>query len=95
MAVADGTVVVSQDLFFPGSAVLIDHGDDLINMYFHLFEFKVQAGQEVKKGETLGLVGSTGRATGPHLHFGIRWHGARINPQLLLEDPSKIPPVGP
>jgi murein DD-endopeptidase MepM/ murein hydrolase activator NlpD len=95
VAIADGTVVVAEDLFFPGKAVFIDHGDGLISMYFHFSEFKVQAGQEVKKGDPLGLVDSTGRSTGPHLHFGIRWHGARINPQLLLEDPGKLPSVAP
>lgn len=49
----------------------------------------------MKKGQTLGLVGSTGRATGPHLHLGVRWHGARIDPQPLLEDPAKVPAVAP
>src|SRR5512135_1910903 len=95
LAVADGTVVVAQDLFFPGNAVFIDHGDGLISMSFHLSEIKVEAGQQVKKGDTVGLVGTTGRSTGPHLFFGVRWHGARINPQFLLKDPAKIPAVGP
>lgn len=93
LAVADGTVVVAKDMFFEGNAVFIDHGDGLISMYFHLSEIKVQAGQEVKKGHTLGPVGSTGRATGPHLFFGVRWHDARIDPQFVLEDPRKIPSV--
>jgi hypothetical protein len=93
LAVADGTVVFAKDMFFEGNAVFIDHGDGLISMCFHLSELKVQAGQEVKKGETLGRVGATGRATGPHLWFGVRWHDARINPQFVLEDPGKIPAV--
>jgi murein DD-endopeptidase MepM/ murein hydrolase activator NlpD len=93
LAAADGTVVVAQDLFFEGNTVMIDHGDGLITMYFHLSDIKVQDGQEVKKGHTLGRVGSTGRATGPHLFFGVRWHDARINPALLLENPDKIPSV--
>ena len=95
LAVANGTVVIAADLFFEGNAVFIDHGNGLISMYFHLSELKVEAGQEVKKGHSLGRVGSTGRATGPHLFFGVRWHNARINPQFLLEDPSKIPTVSP
>jgi hypothetical protein len=95
LAVADGTVVVAEDLFYEGNAVFIDHGDGLISMYFHLSDIKVEAGQEVKKGHTLGRVGSTGRATGPHLFFGVRWHNARINPQFVLEDPSKIPSISP
>jgi hypothetical protein len=93
LAVADGTVMVAEDLFYEGNAVFIDHGDGLISMYFHLSDIKVEAGQEVKKGHTLGRVGSTGRATGPHLFFGVRWHNARIDPQFVLEDPSKIPAI--
>ncbi len=94
LAVADGTVMLAEDLFFTGKAVFVDHGNGLVGMYFHLSDFKVQAGQDVKKGETLGLVGSTGRVTGPHLHLGIRWHDARIDPQLLLGDPARIPAFG-
>lgn len=94
LSVADGTVGVAEDLFFTGKAVFVDHGNGLVSMYFHLSEIKVQAGQDVKKGETLGLVGATGRLTGPHLHFGVRWHNARIDPQFLLDDPAKIPAFG-
>ena len=93
LAVADGTVALAQDLFFPGNAVFIDHGDGLISMAFHLSEINAQAGQSVKKGETIGKVGTTGRSTGPHMFFGVRWHDARINPKFLLEDPGKIPAV--
>ncbi|MGB6691170.1 MAG: M23 family metallopeptidase [Terracidiphilus sp.] len=93
LAVADGTVVLAKDMFFEGNSVFIDHGDGLISMYFHLSELKVEAGQEVKRGQTLGREGSTGRATGPHLWFGVRWHDARINPKFLLENPDRIPTV--
>ena len=93
VAAADGTVVLAEDLFYPGNAVFIDHGDGLITMSFHLSEIAVQAGQEVKKGDRIGLVGSTGRATGPHLFFATRWHNARVDPQFLLGDPGKIPAV--
>jgi Peptidase family M23 len=93
LAVANGTVMMAEEMFFEGNAVFIDHGDGLISMYFHLSDIKVQVGDEVKKGDVLGRVGSTGRATGPHLFFGIRWHDARINPQFLLEDPGKIPSI--
>jgi hypothetical protein len=93
LAVAAGTVVFANEMFFEGNAVFIDHGDGLISMYFHLSEIKVQAGQEVRRGETLGREGATGRATGPHLWFGIRWHDARIDPKFLLEAPGKIPTV--
>ena len=93
LAVAGGTVVLAKEMFFEGNSVFIDHGDGLVSMYFHLSELKVQTGDQVKKGDTLGREGSTGRATGPHLWFGVRWHDARIDPKFLLEEPSKIPEV--
>ena len=93
LAVADGTVMVAKDLFFEGNAVFIDHGDGLVTMSFHLSELSVKAGQKVHKGDAIGRVGTTGRSTGPHLFFGVRWHGARIDPRFLFEDPSKIPAV--
>jgi murein DD-endopeptidase MepM/ murein hydrolase activator NlpD len=83
-AVADGVVALEDDFFFGGRSVFIDHGDGLISMYMHLSRVDVKAGQKVERGQTIGAVGSTGRATGPHLHFGLRWHGARIDPGLLL-----------
>jgi murein DD-endopeptidase MepM/ murein hydrolase activator NlpD len=93
LAVADGTVVIAEDMFFEGNAVFIDHGDGLISMYFHLSDLNVTPGLEVQKGHVLGRVGSTGRATGPHLFFGIRWHNARIDPRFVLEPPGDIPSV--
>ncbi len=93
IAVADGTVALADDLFNPGNAVFVDHGDGLISESFHLSEMSVKAGDTVKKGDVIGKVGTTGRSTGPHLFFGVRWHGARINPRFLLEDPSKIAAV--
>lgn len=91
VAAADGTIALAQDLFYPGNAVFIDHGDGLISMYFHLAEMSVANGQEVRKGERIGMVGSTGRATGPHLFFAVRWRDARIDPRFVLEDPARIP----
>ena len=95
VAVADGRVVLAEELFFAGNAVFIDHGGGLTTMYFHLANIAVQSGQDVRKGDAIGAVGSTGRVTGPHLHFGVRWHGARVNPGLLMEDPAKIPSIAP
>jgi murein DD-endopeptidase MepM/ murein hydrolase activator NlpD len=94
MAVADGKVVLAEDQFFTGNAAYIDHGDGLVSMYFHMAALAVATGDEVKQGAKLGTVGATGRATGPHLHLGVRWMGARIDPYLLLEDPSKLPAIG-
>lgn len=83
-AVAAGTVALAEEHFFGGRSVFIDHGGGLVSVYLHLDHMKVAADQEVAPGEVIGTVGSTGRATGPHLHFGVRWHGARIDPAFLL-----------
>ena len=83
-AVADGSVALSGEFFFSGRSLFIDHGDGLISMYFHLNEMEVDEGEAVRRGQRIGRVGQTGRATGPHLHFGLRWRGARVDPAVLL-----------
>jgi murein DD-endopeptidase MepM/ murein hydrolase activator NlpD len=93
IAVADGTVVLAQNSFFAGNAVFIDHGNGLVSMYFHLAKIDVMPGEKVEKGHALGTVDSTGRSTGPHLFFGVRWHNARIDPDFLFEDVAKIPEI--
>ncbi len=92
-SVADGTVVLTGDHFFGGNSVYVYHGDGMVSMYLHLSEIKVEAGQEVGRGDEIGLVGSTGRSTGPHLHLGVRWKRARVDPALLLGDPGSAPAV--
>lgn len=92
-AVAPGEVVLTGDLFFSGKSVFVDHGAGLVSMYFHLSEVAVAEGEEVSTGQLLGRAGSTGRSTGPHLHLGLRWRGARVDPRLLL-DPGEAPRVG-
>lgn len=92
-AVADGTVVLAGDLFFSGKSLFVHHGDGLISMYFHLSESGVGEGAEVERGQVIGRVGATGRATGPHLHFGVRWRGARVDPALLVGAPASLPTV--
>ncbi|MFC1657297.1 M23 family metallopeptidase [Candidatus Moduliflexota bacterium] len=84
-AVASGRVRMARDLYYSGKTLLIDHGAGLVSQYFHLDEMKVREGEAVEKGDVVGAVGSTGRVTGPHLHFGIRLHGQRVNPSLLWE----------
>lgn len=93
LAAADGTVAMVADQFFGGNAVFVDHGDGLVTTYMHLSRVDVAEGQSVRRGERVGAVGSTGRATGPHLHFGVRWRGARVDPALLLGDPGAIPAI--
>lgn len=79
-----GIVVLVDELYFSGKSVVVDHGRGLYTMYFHLSRIDVEEGQRVKKGEVLGLAGSTGRSTGPHLHWGVRLHDARVDPFSLL-----------
>ena len=90
LAAADGAVAMVADQFFGGNAVFVDHGDGLVSMYMHMSRVAVAEGQTVRRGERVGAVGSTGRATGPHLHFGVRWRGARVDPALLLGTPGAI-----
>lgn len=85
-----GVVVLVESLFFSGKSVILDHGQGFFSMYFHLSEALVKEGESVDKGTTLGRVGSTGRATGPHLHWGIRMNGARVDPLSLLK--IRVPP---
>jgi murein DD-endopeptidase MepM/ murein hydrolase activator NlpD len=86
-----GLVVLVARHFFAGWSVFVDHGAGLVSMYMHLSRASVRTGQRVARGERLGLSGATGRVTGPHLHFGLRWRGARVDPALLLGDPAKLP----
>ena len=62
----------------------IDHGQGIISMMCHLSKIMVEKGQTVKQGEVIGLVGQTGRATGPHLHWGLSINNARVDPLLVL-----------
>jgi murein DD-endopeptidase MepM/ murein hydrolase activator NlpD len=82
-----GTVLLARFLYFEGNCVVIDHGQGLLTLYFHLSEFKVKEGDAVKGGQEIGLSGGTGRATGPHLHVTVRWQGVSLDPARLLELP--------
>lgn len=81
----DGVVVLVDEQFFSGKSVVIDHGQGIYTMFFHLSEIKVRHGQAVIKGDIIGLVGATGRASGAHLHWGARVQGARADPLQLIK----------
>lgn len=84
-AANSGEVVLARGLFYEGNCVVIDHGQQFMTLYMHLSKIEVAEGQKVKKGEQIGLSGSTGRATGPHLHMAVRWEGAYLDPSSLLQ----------
>jgi murein DD-endopeptidase MepM/ murein hydrolase activator NlpD len=86
-----GRVVLVGSFFFAGNAVCIDHGEGVYTMYFHLSETCVREGDVVDKGGLIGRVGATGRAQGPHLHWGVRIMGARVDPLTLVEATSVFP----
>jgi murein DD-endopeptidase MepM/ murein hydrolase activator NlpD len=79
-----GVVVLVDKQFFSGTSVVLDHGQGIYTMFFHLSKVLVKPGQMVRKGDVIALVGSTGRATGPHLHWGVRIQGARVDPLELV-----------
>ncbi|WP_438823311.1 peptidoglycan DD-metalloendopeptidase family protein [Oligella urethralis] len=83
-ASADGVVTITGDYFFNGKTVFVDHGQGLISMYCHLSEIDVVKGQRVRRGEVIAKVGSTGRSTGPHLHWTVSLNNQRVDPAIFI-----------
>lgn len=84
-AMMDGTVTVAaEDMYYTGGTVMIDHGHGIQSLYAHLSSVDVEVGQPLGKGERLGAIGATGRATGPHLHLSLYWFKTALDPALLL-----------
>jgi murein DD-endopeptidase MepM/ murein hydrolase activator NlpD len=81
----NGTVVLARELFFGGNTIILDHGQGIYTLYMHLSQMNVRPGDPVAKGDIIGLLGSTGRATGPHLHFGVKVSNVSVNPLSLLK----------
>jgi murein DD-endopeptidase MepM/ murein hydrolase activator NlpD len=80
-----GRVVLTEELFFGGNTVIIDHGTGIYSIYMHLSKFNVIPGDLVSKGDIIGFVGSSGRSSGPHLHFGLKVHGTNTNPVSFVK----------
>jgi murein DD-endopeptidase MepM/ murein hydrolase activator NlpD len=79
-----GVVVLARPLYYEGNCVMIDHGLGLFTLSMHLSRIDVREGEQVATGDRLGLSGATGRVTGPHLHWAVRWQGAYLDPAKLL-----------
>ena len=80
-----GVVVLARRLYYEGNCVVIDHGLGMYSISMHLSRIDVHEGEDVETSQRLGLSGATGRVTGPHLHWAVRWHGAYLDPAKLLK----------
>jgi murein DD-endopeptidase MepM/ murein hydrolase activator NlpD len=85
-----GRVALAREMYLSGNTVIIDHGWGVSTLYAHMDRIDVKVGQLLRRGEQVGAVGSTGRSTGPHLHFGTYIRGARVDPQKLIEVTSVL-----
>jgi murein DD-endopeptidase MepM/ murein hydrolase activator NlpD len=83
LAPAPGVVTLAADLYFTGWTLILDHGHGLSSVFMHMTRVTAREGQRVRRGEEIGRLGSTGRATGPHLHWGMNLFAVRLDPQLL------------
>jgi murein DD-endopeptidase MepM/ murein hydrolase activator NlpD len=80
-----GRVVLAEELFFGGNTIILDHGQGIYTIYMHLSEFNITPEDIISKGDVIGLVGSSGRSTGPHLHFGVKVLNINTNPISLVK----------
>ncbi|XPS82563.1 peptidase M23B [Desulfosarcina variabilis str. Montpellier] len=88
----DGVVtMVHNDMFYSGGTLIVDHGHGISTVYMHLHKILVKEGQRVRQKDVIAQVGATGRATGPHLHWGMNWFETRLDPSLLVPPMPKPP----
>ena len=90
-APADGVVSVCDDYYLNGGFTLIDHGQGVSTSYLHQSKRLVKVGEAVRRGQRIGLIGATGRATGPHLHWAMNWFQVRLDPSLSTRKPKPDP----
>ena len=89
-AVADGIVLIAEPQYYGGNIIYLDHGQGVISTYGHLSAFDVTPGERVQRGQVIGRSGSTGRVTGPHLHFGLTVQGVAVDAMPLLKYPPQV-----
>lgn len=90
-APSSGRIAVATPMYFTGNTVIIDHGQGIYSLFAHLSTFQVDEGDVVTRGAIVGRVGATGRVTGPHLHWTVRVHGARVDPLSLIAAAAEHP----
>ena len=86
---SDGLIIDTGDYYFNGKTVFVDHGQGMISMFNHMSKITVNTGDKLKRGDKIGEIGSTGRVTGPHLHWSLSLNEARVDPMLFLPEMKK------
>ena len=83
----DGKVTLSEnDMYFTGGTIIFDHGHGISTLYMHMKDIYVKKGQQIKKGEIVGTLGQSGRATGPHLDIRLNWFDVKLDPLTILKN---------
>ncbi len=86
LAAESGIVAIQEEFFFNGNTIYLDHGEGIVTIYCHMSKFEVYEGDFVNKGDVIGYVGTTGRSTGPHLHFGVVLNSKAVDPKIFVND---------